>query len=655
MCFMKTRLITVLSAIVLLAVSCEEDPNKGSVWEDPKFARLIAPTEKVLSNNAKMEIYYKEGQLMKVWERNGNAVNMEINKDKDSVFFSYDWIPDAVPAYVAFPSSEDITCTTDGTFGLTVASQQKVSGGKDIENFLSVGKVTGANRTSYKVSPVRNVTGFVAVKIALPAVKSIVLESPGGEPMTGKVSVDCEKLEKGEEAWFTVVDGSSSVTLAPAEEGKLLDAGTYYASVLPGNYSQGLKVTVNYKNGQTLEKVYGETGLVVSRSAVLDLDINPVDSDLIAKLPDDIRIDLDFSKGWPFVEEIVSADRQTEAGFAEDMYSYKYGFDYEGSPQEFAVQFLIKGNNKAYAYDEKGSFQPGNAWSNVAFPSFPEHYLRAVRLKVNNSQGKTYLVNEYEKGTRLLDWTVPATKDSPSTLSFPTKDGIVPVMGTSYKISFKEGGAVISTISLLYSRELPSKYDANPFGDELVVPDDFSITLDFAAGWPFKENCVDAGSQTDEGEKYTYEYNYEYDGTPMATNLDFSIVRSGRGAQKSYEYMTEGESRSLHFVTDVSDGNSTAMINFPVIPGRYVKEIRAVHNNSVATPPRFNITQNFKTNITAGRKSAGEETVFTLPYATADGKTTITPELNQTYSLRMRDKDMNVTKVVITYSKTKPE
>ena len=643
---MKIRQATILSALALLAISCEKDPDAGSVWEDPKFVRVVAPTEMVRSGSTELEIFYMENQQIKVWERDGNAVNLKVNKDNDSVFFSYDWIPDAVPVYAAFPSTEETSCK-DGIFEIKAGTEQKVSVPGKIETFVAVGSVTGANRQSYNVSPLRNITGFVELGFTLPFIESIILEAPGGEPLAGSVSVDCGKLEKGEDAWFTVIDGSPSVTVSPAEAGGFIEAGAYYVSVLPGYYSKGLKITVNYKNGLPLEKTYGETtGLTVSRSAVLEVDVNPMDSDLIAKLPDDIRIDLDFSRGWPFVEQTVPAARQEETGYAEDTYTYVYRFKREGAEEEFAVPLLLKGNKTAYLY-ENNTYKPGNAYSYVVLPALPEHYLRAVKLEVKNSSGKTYLMNDYKTGARLLEWDVAATKESPSILSFPTEGGIAPYMATPYKMSFKEGGAVITNISLLYSKELPSEYNDNPFGDkpqepdlpgapETDLPDEIRVDLDFVS-WPFDEDIASNEAQMAadyKGNLYHYTLKYETDGEQKTKELTFFIKAQG-GA-----YTHENK-------TFKPAGGSSRM-TLPAIPGRYIRAVRMEVNNGSAKSFRLD---NLKWTQLATSSGAVTGTPALLSFPTEDG---VVSEFEAAYYMYFINGSTQVKKISILYSKELP-
>ena len=672
---MKTRLLTIFSAIGFLAASCAEDPDKGSVWEDPKFVRIVAPTEMVVSGNTELEIFYKEGQLIKVWEQGGNAVDLMINKDKDSVFFSYDWIPDAVPAYVAFPSIGGTTCS-DGIIGVTLDQQQKVSGKNEIENFVAVGKITGANRTSYKSSPVRNVNGFLSLDVAFPNISSITLEAVGGEPMSGKLSVDCAKLEKGEVDYITVdpAEGQSSVTLVPVDPEGTLEAGTYYAAVLPGSYTQGLRLTINYKQGLPVVKTFFEDGVTISRSVLTKLDDMPVDDDL----PDDIRVDLKFSEGWPFVESIVSKEDQEAANYAGDTYTHMLKYVANGVEKERGLSFFVKGNAQAYEY-ASSRFKPGAKNSRMTLPAISGRYIRAVKMETTNAV-------EYPKGFKLtnMSWKDLATCPQksydglPATLSFPTQTGAKSELGAAYYMYFIDASPLITTISILYSKELPSSYEDNPFGDEIVepeppvqpetdLPEDFSITLNFEQGWPFNETCAAKETQKVTGESYTYTYNYEVEGEQKSENMNFFISKGGMATDYSYEYV-DG---ALFFDSDLAKQNSTAMIALPVVPNRYLKEVHAVHNgdpyvhsNGTKYYPRFNLQKGFLNEAgtaldtsngkTYGRMDPGVETVMSLPFEKSAG-VFVHSELGVTYAVRMRDNDLRMTKLVITYSKTKPE
>jgi len=289
---MNIRLITLLSVLVLAAVSCD-DSEMASAWDDPRYVHLVAPMEDVTGSTAQ-ELSFQTGQQMKVWERNGNSV--ALSADSDSTFISHDWIPKAVPAYAAFPARENVSCTSDGVFCLAVDSVQKVMTPGTVENFVAVGKVSGHQRTSYRVGQMRNVTGFLALNLGYPLVTSIKVESVAGEPMAGKITVDHARLEGGENRFYEVADSASaSVTLVPSVADTTLSVGTYHLALLPGTYSNGFRITVNYQSGTPVEMTCFGEGVTVERSGVSSPGAGYADDDL----PEEVRIDLDFAAGWP--------------------------------------------------------------------------------------------------------------------------------------------------------------------------------------------------------------------------------------------------------------------------------------------------------------------------------------------------------------------
>lgn len=641
---MKTRLITFLPVLALLAASCD-DSERASAWDDPKYMHIVAPMEAAGAEGTLQKLVYQTGQQMKVWEQDGNSVNLSAYSD--STFISYDWIPKAVPTYASFPADEETFCTADGVFTLPVDTVQKVLTPGTLENFVAVGKVTGLQRTSYKVRPMKNVTGYIALKLGYPLVTSIKVESVAGETMAGNITVDYGRLAAGKKDFYEAADPTAgkSVTLVPSVADTTLSIGTYYLALLPGTYSNGFRITVEYQSGTHVEMTCFSGGVTVERAGLSFFGDGYADDDL----PEEVRIDLNFAESWPFKEQCVSTESQTAAAFAGDTYTFEYRYQYEGVERTRSFPFFVKGNKEAYVY-EGNTFNPGAKHARITLPSVPGRYVKAVRYETKDSRTSP-------KGFQLngMDWQPfaicpqKACKGFPATLSFPTDEGVRTGFEASYYMYLSDAPASVTNISILYSKELPESYDAYPFGDELRgddFPRNMTLVLDFEQGWPFSEDCVPVESQTDEGEMYTYTYQ---NGT-MSAELNFFINRCTRGKDvKNYVYSEDD--KALCFNSD--DENCMAMITLPVIPDRYIKEIRAVHCNTKSPYPRFNLTWNFKDNTTAGRMKPDEETVFTLPYT--NGTTTIASELNQSYSLRTRDPGMKISKVTIVYSAVKPQ
>ena len=83
-----------------------------------------------------------------------------------------------------------------------------------------------------------NVGALIGFSLNTSGVKTILFETVGGEPLTGKVTVDCSDPDNQES--LTVVEGSSSLML----DGTGSAQTSFYVTVLPGTYSRGIKVTL---------------------------------------------------------------------------------------------------------------------------------------------------------------------------------------------------------------------------------------------------------------------------------------------------------------------------------------------------------------------------------------------------------------------------
>ena len=177
------------------------------------------------------------------------------------------------------------------------------------------------------------------------------------------------------------------------------------------------------------------------------------------------------------------------------------------------------------------------------------------------------------------------------------------------------------------------------------LPDDFTITIDFTAGWPFNEACAASAQQTTAGEKYTYYYKYN-DGL-STTELEFGILK-GTSGTNSYSIVDGG----LQFTN--TSTNPLSMVGCPGIEGRYLKEIRVQHGtytDGKARTRRFNLTEGFPSaggNKTHGWVLADTEDVFVVKDDLGESK------IGQVYSVRMRDDNMLLTKLTLVYTSTNP-
>lgn len=183
-------------------------------------------------------------------------------------------------------------------------------------------------------------------------------------------------------------------------------------------------------------------------------------------LPDEIRIDLIFkgSGTWPFTPKCVSADVQKANSYAGDTYTYDYTYEANEVQKTKPLSFIIKGDTAAYT---DGYYFTGPAGFKMLLPVISGRYIRAVKMEVNNSAAypKSFRLDKMNSET--LVTSSGASSTAPALLSFPTEGGVSSAFETAYYMCFPNGSTQIFKIYILYSKKLPSSYDASdPFAQE---------------------------------------------------------------------------------------------------------------------------------------------------------------------------------------------
>lgn len=663
------RSVYLILPVLLLAISCENE-DENTFLSNPKNIRLEAYTEKVaVSADDSLNISWKRGDAMSVFDERSRAVTLSTNANSSTknVFYSYDWNEGATPEYALFPASDDAACTADGVLTLTVPSEQRVSTTGTLEHHIAVGRIVG-NRTSYQISPMRNVTGHITLAFSLdnPGVKSVRIASVGGEPVTGRVSVNCDAFLSGDDDYLTVVDGQTSVTLTPAQENGSLVSGTYYAALLPGRYEQGFNITLTLDNGATFEKVYMPDGVTIARSAISSFCGEPAADD---NLPDDVRIDLDFSKGWPFKEAIVPVEQQIASGYANDAYTYVLGSDIDGVQYQRNLPFAFKANNCEYTRGDKNDrLLPGTAaYFYLTLPAMPGRYIRALKVESLNGAANPKNV----RLRRVLDMAdlvkdVKTWADNPAIISFPMTDGRQTMVGESYRLYFDTANTHVKNISIIYSRELPEVGEYDPFTEDVptVEPEieSLEVTVDFASEWPFEEACVAVENQNADHDKYTYVHSYEHEGASKTIDLTFTLGCSATWSTSrvySHDDIPESSGKGLYF-----HGTHGGII-LPGVSGMYLSSVSVslAHYNGTEDGVRFAIQEgcvgmgdgkdgNRKLNAT--RFVSGQECVFNLPVTDAS-PAPLESVAGKPYVIQVRDGGGYIGKVKVIYTKTRPE
>ncbi len=404
-------------------------------------------------------------------------------------------------------------------------------------------------------------------------------------------------------------------------------------------------------------------GVTIARSAISSFCGEPAADD---NLPDDVRIDLDFSKGWPFKEVIVPVEQQIASGYANDTYTYVLESTADGVQYQRNMPFMMKANNCEYTHN--GKLLPGTAaYFYLTLPAMPGRYIRA--LKVDSSNGATY--SKEVRLRRVLDMTdlvkgVKTWTDNPAILSFPTADGKQTMVGESYRLYFDSANTQVKNISVIYSRELPEVGEYDPFAEDVptVEPEieSLEVTVDFASEWPFEEACVAVENQSADHDKYTYVHSYEHEGASKTIDLTFSLGCSAVWTTSkvySHDDIPESSGKGLYF------HDTHGAIILPGVSGMYLSSVSVsvAHYNGTEKGVRFAIQEgcagmgdgkdgNRKLNTT--RFVSGQECVFNLPVTDAS-PAPLESVAGKPYVIQVRDKGGYIGKVKVIYTKTRPE
>lgn len=178
------------------------------------------------------------------------------------------------------------------------------------------------------------------------------------------------------------------------------------------------------------------------------------------------------------------------------------------------------------------------------------------------------------------------------------------------------------------------------------LPDEFTISLDFTAGWPFEESCVEKEQQKKSGETYNFTFTYNTSaGAVAGNNMPFTI----------FKVMADDYSNIVYY--DYSDGeglsspdlqsNYSIGFKFPGIADRYLKHIKIDQICSHPTSPgRISATSSI-----SGAALANE---FTFPVM-KDDTVYLDSSKGHAFYYHQRRGNLVLKKLTLTYTKTKPE
>lgn len=455
---MKSVIKFLTTVLCFTALSCSE----ADFWERPENVRVVAHTENVASGN----LLWSDGDSLAVVDESGTGslFAIEAAGNTYATFYTYKWTAET-PAYAVYPA--DKTVTYEGGLCASLPSEYELTAMNHCDTFAAVGRLEGS-RNIYKALPMKNIMGLLKVAVTDANVSSVKVEAVGGEPLTGQVIVDVEKLYNNETAFWTLVDGSSvsSVTVTPkagsaAAKNGCFKPGEYYISLLPQTYESGLKITMSLADGKT-EVIQRNVRIVVGRNALFDID------DI---LPENITLELPFrneSNVNPLGQFVAWANQSADG----DTYAYVYEYDYNGQPMTLDLGFTIYAGNK-YSYEAKVAgldqkvlyVSAGGKWV-IKLPAIKGRYLKSVSFTHTGvTEERRFRLQEGypTPGHYFSAVATPETVTSEATATISIPTGATDTaqisetkIGTSYCVQLNTNKEYyITAISVTYTREKP--------------------------------------------------------------------------------------------------------------------------------------------------------------------------------------------------------
>lgn len=268
---MKTA-VKLLTPLLILSAACSKQPaaeKNPAIERIPESITIKGCSERIWANT----------DVMSVFDTDLTKVNFRTSNDNvpTASFTASNWTCKA-PIWAAFsPSKDTNACTEDGIFSVIIKANQAIAApdrcSKDSE--AAVGKITGSPG-SYEVQ-MKNVSGFIRVKLNTGIVAKMKATAIGKEIMNGYIDVDYAKIEAGAKDFWKITEGKSSskeAVATPAKDG-CFPAGEWLISILPGTYSQGIKISMyNDEETEIYSTTLGEgTGIEILRNDEVTVEV----------------------------------------------------------------------------------------------------------------------------------------------------------------------------------------------------------------------------------------------------------------------------------------------------------------------------------------------------------------------------------------------
>lgn len=392
--------ILALANALTLFLSCEHIQEREDVqsWTGDCVSLAVDHATKTVL--AGLTPIWSAEDVLTVFDQDGTPVTFSnaTGVGTTATFSTTSWTG-KVPVCAVYSDAPTYDVTT-GTAGVTVPSVQQVPAGSFASGANpSVGQMS-LNGGEYTVATMKNVAALLSFTFSGDAdIVSLTIQSGAGEQIAGTADVTYPSMD-----WEAGEFPATSVELTPME-GTFMDGATYYAVILPGTYSKGLRFTYTDANGTNhIKEVGKELGIEILRGCICafeNIDCAPVRPPKPA--PTEFVVSLNLTESWPFNEAISSS--------AVD-YTYEYSDD-------LSLTFAFEG---AFNYSSGLNFTTGGG--KLILPKVSGRYLNSVvivhetgsqkRIELHKIDGDSLIGNQYK--THVWKQPVPVAKFTAHTL-----------------------------------------------------------------------------------------------------------------------------------------------------------------------------------------------------------------------------------------------
>ena len=266
------------AAIVAVSVSCAKEEIEGQAQTAQEKVEL-AFTSEAASTRTQLEdggkVIWTEGDAIGIFGGSEAVERFSLQEidaeDASKAVFTGSAVP-AETYYAIYPYHEGAKMANGVISTVLPAEQEAVSGTFGTDVNLSAAVSTAENALSF-----RNVCGLISLEIAeVPdgySLQAVSIEGQNGEKIAGDVNIAVPDLTA------TAAETAGTRVTVHSAENSVLGTGTYVFTILPAEFTKGLKFTFDY--GES-----GKSEVLTSQSVTVSAGENHQLPAVVAKAPE---------------------------------------------------------------------------------------------------------------------------------------------------------------------------------------------------------------------------------------------------------------------------------------------------------------------------------------------------------------------------------